>query len=92
MESENLSHIKVMDMKGNTVMEHDISIAYDSIEFLSNNEICVTSENACELYTIHSIKKFAYNFDKRLYKILARKGGQNYTFIFQDTTEEVKLK
>ena len=79
-------------MKGNVTMENDISIPYDNIEFLSNNEICVTNETACEIFTIHSIKKFSYTFDKRLYKIIAGDGAQNYTFIFENTTEEVKLK
>ena len=40
-EVENSWHIKVMDMRGNTIMENDTTIPYDSIEFLSNNEICV---------------------------------------------------
>ena len=27
-----------MDFRGNTIMEHDTSIAYNDVEFLSNNE------------------------------------------------------
>ncbi len=92
VEIENSWHIKVMDMRGKTVMENDTSIAYDNIEFLSNNEICVTNATQCELFTVHSIKKFTYEFDKELYKVFADAGGQNYTFIFKDTIEEVKLK
>ena len=89
---ENSWHIKVMDMRGKTVMEQDTSIAYDNIEFLSNNEICVTNATQCEIFTTHSIKKFAYEFDKELYKVFGTDDGQNYTFIFKDTIEEVKLK
>lgn len=92
VEVENSWHIKVMDMRGNTVMENDTTIAYDNIEFLSNNEICVTSATQCEIFTTHSIKKFAYEFDKELYKVFSGENGQNYTFIFKDTIEEVKLK
>ena len=92
VEEEALWHIKVMDLRGIVVMENDISIAYDTIEFLSNNEICVTSKTECEIFTIHSIKKFAYTFDKDLYKVLAGDTKQNYTFIFKGTIEEVKLK
>lgn len=91
-EVENSWHIKVMDMRGNMVMENDTSIAYDNIEFLSNNEICVTNTTQCEIFTTHSIKKFSYQFDKELYKILASSSGRNYTFIFKDTIEEVRLK
>ena len=89
---ENSWHIKVMDMRGNTVMENDTTIPYDEIGFLSNNEICVTNATQCEIFTIHSIKKFSYQFDKELYKVFSGSTGQNYTFIFKDTIEEVKLK
>jgi len=92
VDEEELWHIKVMDFRGNTVMENDTSIAYDRIEFLSNNEICVTNSMECQLFTTYSIKKFSYTFDKTLYKVLAGDTDQNYTFIFKDTIEEVKLK
>ncbi|MBQ8624819.1 MAG: hypothetical protein IJ419_01440 [Agathobacter sp.] len=92
IEMENSWHVKVMDLKGNVVMENDISISYDKVEFLSNNEICVTNESECEIFTIHSIKKFSYTFEKPIYKIISGDSGQNYTFIFKETTEEVKLK
>ena len=32
-------HIKVYDIKGKTVMENDTELFYDTIRFLSNNEI-----------------------------------------------------
>ena len=91
-EVENSWHIKVMDMRGITVMENDTSIAYNNIEFLSNNEICVTNATQCEIFTTHSIKKFSYEFDKELYQVFATDGGRDYTFVFKDTIEEVKLK
>ena len=89
---EGYCHIKVMDFKGRIIMENDISITYNSIEFLENNEICVRGDYACELFTTHSIKKFSYTFDKEVYKILSGENGENYTFIFRDTIEEVRLK
>lgn len=92
VEVENSWHIKVMDMRGKTVMENDTSIPYDTIEFLSSGEVCVRNTTQCELFTIHSIQKFSYEFDKELYKVIATDGGENYTFIFRDTIEEVRLK
>lgn len=89
---EGFCHVKVMDFRGRTVMENDISISYDTIEFLENNEICVRGDYACELFTTHSIKKFSYTFDKELYKILSGDNGESYTFVFKDTIEEVRLK
>lgn len=92
VEVENSWHIKVMDMRGNTIMENDTTIPYDEIGFLSNNEICVMNATQCEIFTTHSIKKFSYEFDKELYKVFAGNTRQNYTFIFKDTIEEVTLK
>ena len=92
VDDEELWHIKVMDFRGNTIMENNTSVAYDRIEFLSNDEICVMNARECQIFTTHSIKKFSYTFDKELYKVLAGTTNQNYTFIFKDTIEEVKLK
>lgn len=92
VEEEKYCHVKVMDFNGRTVMENDIDIVYDEIEFLENNEICVRSANECQIFTTHSIRKFSYTFDKELYKILAGDNGESYTFIFKDTIEEVKLR
>lgn len=89
---ENSWHIKVMDMRGKTIMENDTSIPYDTIEFLTSGEVCVRNSTQCELFTIHSIRKFSYEFDKELYSVIATDGGQDYTFVFRDTIEEVKLK
>ena len=49
------SHIKLYDFNGKMLMENDTSIAYRNIEFDSNNEVCVTGETACEIYTIHGV-------------------------------------
>ncbi|MCC8168285.1 MAG: DUF5711 family protein [Clostridiales bacterium] len=91
-EAESLYHIQVIDYKGGTIMENDTSVAYDAIEFLGNNEVCIRNEQECELITIHSIKKFSYTFDEDLLYIMSVDRYQNYVFVFEDTIEEVKLK
>lgn len=91
-EQDGVWHVKVMDLKGKLVMENDISIPYNKVEFLSNNEICATNDTECQLFTLQSIKKFSYTFEKPICRIVSRSGAQNYTFIFEDTTEEVRLK
>lgn len=85
-------HIKVYDLSGNTAMENDTAIAYDRIEFLDNNEVCVRDDYNCEIYTIHSIRKFSYKFDQQLYKILSGTDAQSYTFVLNGETDEVRLK
>lgn len=85
-------HIKVYDLSGNTAMENDTAIAYNRIEFLDRNEVCVRDEYSCEIYTIHSIRKFAYTFDQQLYKILSGSDSTTYTFVLSGETDEVRLK
>ena len=92
VEEEKYCHVEVLDFYGRTVMENDIDIVYDEVEFLANNEICVRNAMECQIFTTHSIKKFVYTFDKELFKILSGDNGESYTFIFKDTIEEVKLR
>lgn len=84
-------HLLVYDTKGSLVMEKDFGLEYSRIEFLSNNEICIRNENACDIYTMRGIYKFHYEFDRELYEILPG-GGLNYTFVLSDATEKVRLK
>ena len=73
-------------------MENDTMMVYDSVEFLSNNEICIRNDHECELYTVHSIKKFSYIFDERLYQIIPQGTSADYVFILDGKTEEVRLR
>ncbi len=91
-DEENTHHILVYDQKGSKVMENDTSLPYDHIRFLDNHEICVTNTLQCEIYTIHSIKKFTYQFDKKICEILSRGHGRNYTFVFDSEIDEVRLQ
>ena len=91
-DEEGTYHILVYDLKGSKVMENDTSLAYDHIRFLGNHEICVTNDIECEIYTIHSIKKFAYQFDKKICEILSQGQGRNYTFVFDSEINEVRLQ
>ena len=85
-------HMTVYNMKGTAIMERDFSMEYESVEFLSNNEICIRNANACELYTIRGIFKFHYDFDKDLYRVIPGGTDRNYTFILDGVTENVRLK
>ena len=82
----------VYNMKGTAIMERDFSMEYESVEFLSNNEICIRNANACELYTIRGIFKFHYDFDKDLSRVIPGGTDRNYTFILDGVTENVRLK
>lgn len=85
-------HLCVYDMSGNIVMENDTDMQYTNVEFNSNNEICLTNQYECEIYTVHSIKKFAYTFDTAIYKILYESGVNNYIVIREGAMDEVRLK
>lgn len=85
-------HIEVYNLNGGKVMENDTNLMYEAISFLDNNEICVKNQYECELFTIHSIKKFSYQFDTELMDVLSNGNGQDYIFLFDETIEEVHLK
>ena len=90
---EKLKHqITVYDMRGNTVMKKDFQAEYSNINFLSNNEVCITSDYSCDIYTVRGIYKFHYDFDDRLYKIISGGTGLNYTVILEGTSEKIRLK
>ena len=73
-------------------MENDTGITYSKIGFDSNNEVCVINDVACEIYTIHGVKKFSYTFDKKLYEVMYKSGLNNYIFIYEGSMDEVRLK
>lgn len=85
-------HIQVYDLHGNRIMENDTAMAYENIELLSNNEICVSNATECELYTIHSIKKFSYMFDNTLMKVHNEPSLNNYVFVMENEMDEVRLR
>ena len=86
------SLVRVVDHKGKTVMECNTTLVYDSIGFLSNGEVCITNDTQCEIYTKGEILKFSYTFDREICHIIANGKGQNYIFVFRETTEEVRLR
>lgn len=85
-------HIVVYDMKGKIIMENDTGMSYKEIEFLDNNEICIRNDKQCEIYTTHGIKKFSYAFENSLVKIMSGMTSRDYTFIFEEETQEVRLR
>lgn len=85
-------HLLVYKTNGDFVMEKDFEMEYSSIEFLSNNEICIRNEAACDIYTLRGVYKFHYEFDRELYQIIPGGTGLNYTFVLKDATERVRLK
>ncbi len=85
-------HLRVYRVNGDMVMEKNFGMEYDSIEFLSNDEICIRTENICDLYTLRGVYKFHYEFDRELYQVIPGDAGLNYTFVLKDATERVRLK
>ncbi len=85
-------HMQIYDTKGKLRMETDFSLEYDSVSFLSNGEICVANETACDLYTVGGVYRFHYEFENILHCIIPGKMGLNYSFVMDDETQKVRLK
>lgn len=73
-------------------METDFSLEYDNVSFLSNGEICVQNETACDLYTVGGVYRFHYEFENILYCVIPGKMGLNYSFVTDNETQKVRLK
>lgn len=91
-DEEATHHIQIYDMRGKLVMENDTPVSYTNVEFLSNNELLINNSYNCELYTVHSIKKFSYTFEVPMYGLLYRGGSNDYMLITESTMEEVRLR
>lgn len=90
--TENLHNMVIYDTKGKLRLEKEFKMSYQKIEFLSNHQICVMGDTACEIYTLRGIKKFSYTFDMPIYKVLSEKSSRNYIFVLDGAMDEVKLK
>ncbi len=84
--------IRVYDLNGRQTMEESTDMEYVGVELLSSNEVCVYNRNVCDIYTIHGIFKFHYEFEDEFYKVIPGRSGLNYTFILNGITEQARLK
>ena len=91
VDSEYHSHFN-FDENGKLVMEKDFGLDYSSIEFLTNNEICIRNANVCDIYTVHGVYKFHHEFEEELFEIIPGKLKLNYTLVLKDTTQRIRLK
>lgn len=85
-------HLQIYNTSGKEVMQKDFDMEYSRIEFLSNDEICIRNDYACDIYTLRGIYKFHYEFDRELYQIIPGGTSLNYIFVLSDATERVRLK
>ena len=84
--------LELYNIKGAKVREVGISIDYNQIELLGNQDICIYNDNQCEIINRKGIRKLLCTFDKSLYKVISTAAQRNYTFILEGETRRVKLK
>ena len=84
--------LELYNIKGAKVREVGISIDYNQIELLDNQDICIYNDNQCEIINRKGIRKLLCTFDKSLYKVISTAAQRNYTFILEGETRRVKLK
>ena len=84
--------LELYNIKGAKVREVGISIDYNQIELLDNQDICIYNDNQCEIINRKGIRKLLCTFDKSLYKVISTAAQRNYIFILEGETRRVKLK
>lgn len=85
-------HMSIYKTNGDLTREKDFEVTYDSIQFMSNNEICILTDTTCDLYTLRGVHKFHYEFEGGICQVMPGGTSLNYTFVLNDATERVRLK
>lgn len=83
--------VEVYNTNGKKTKILELASKYERIEFLENNEICILNNQECSIYTLGGIRRFYYEFEEDIYKVIHQKGHQ-YMFLLSGYTEKVKLK
>ncbi len=89
---EYINQMSVYTMAGMRRMQKTIDFSCTNVEFLSNHEILLTDYTEVELYTLAGIKKFSYEFNENIYKIIPQDSARRYVFIEDGKTEVVRIK
>lgn len=91
-DDDNTRQISVYDSKGSEVLSEMFDMDYETIELLSNDEICIRNNHNLLIYNMFGVEKFRYEFDAALYEVIPQYAGIYYTFVEEDKTEKVRLK
>ena len=84
--------VEVYNMKCSQQVTFETDFSFEEAQFLDNHEICLTSENACALYTLGGREKFYYEFENRLCAVTHVSGYRRYAFVMEGKTEQARLK
>ena len=84
--------VEVYNMKCSQQVTFETDFSFEDAQFLSNHEVCLTSENACALYTLGGREKFYYEFENRLCAVTHVSGYRRYAFVLEGKTEQARLK
>ncbi len=91
-ESGKAHRLELYSTAGNKVMDVTFDTDYTAIDILANGEICIRSEEGCEIINSKGVCKFKADFQQHLYKVLSGKLLTDYTVILEEETERIKLK
>lgn len=80
------------DLSGKQIMDITFDSDYTDVEILANGELCILGENSCEIFNSRGIRKFQYDFQEHLYRVLSGRMQTDYTFILEGETQKVKLR
>ena len=85
VEDEAKRRVEVYNMKCSQQVTFETDFSFEDAQFLSNHEVCLTSENACALYTLGGREKFYYEFENRLCAVTHVSGYRRYAFVLEGT-------
>ena len=83
--------MEVYDVEGAKVLNLNLPIEYEKVEFLNSGELYIGDELQCVIYTMDGIKRFQGSFEKDVHQVI-HVNGRQYVLVMAGATEIIKLK
>ena len=73
-------------------LDKEIDDAYTTVYMLSNDDVVFLTDKTAVIHGISGVKKFEYEFENDIVKILEGNGGRDYIFVQDGVTREVRIR
>ncbi|MFV0467267.1 MAG: DUF5711 family protein [Lachnospiraceae bacterium] len=89
--TQNAKLLQVYDLNGNLDLEKEFGMDYSSVSFLDGGQVCIKSDLECMIFSRGGIEKFHFNFEEEIFYIFSDRWGFQYTFVFTDKIQKIRL-
>lgn len=91
-DGRNVKKMYVFGKSGWKKLDKEIDDAYTTVYMLSNDDVVFLTDKTAVIHGISGVKKFEYEFENDIVKILEGNGGRDYIFVQDGVTREVRIR